>query len=128
MKIKKFLGILKKEKVWNTVAPTLNLWGIYVIVVVLVEEIMGVTVVTISSVLVVILWSMQKEKVREACKQFWKEIPTLFHTIFIMLEIGVFLWLLDCLSKILAFMNKIVIFLKEYIKSKIVITNEPTTI
>ena len=109
MKIYKLFCILKKDKVWETIAPTLNLWGIYVIVVTIISRLMGTTVVAIFSVMIGILWYIQKKSTKKAFEQFWKEIPLISHSIFILLEVGVVLWLFNCLMKIVFFVKQLFI-------------------
>lgn len=106
MKINKLFCILKKDKVWETIAPTLNLWGIYVIVTTIISRLMGTTVMIIFSVMIAILWYMQKKSTKNALEKYWKEIPLISHSIFIFLEIGVVLWLFNCLMKIVLFVKQ----------------------
>lgn len=94
MKLSHLLGILKKEKVFDTIIPTLNLWGIYCICMLIVVPVMHMDVImsAIFSVLIYIFWTVQKDKVKNACIKFWHEIPLKYHTIFLTLEICVIIW------------------------------------
>lgn len=106
MKTADLLKIIIREKALDTIAPTLNLWGIYVIVVLILVKTMGAAVTTIFGTLGVILWFLQKKEVKEACKQWWSELSIVFHATFIILEAGGIICMYKGLAVIGGFLQK----------------------
>ena len=85
------LKVLAKAKIWNTLAPSLNLWAIYVLIVIVLTAKFGVLVTALFSAFGVIFWYMQEEKVKKACTKWWKCLPLFkFHTVFLVIELGTF--------------------------------------
>lgn len=89
MTTENFLVVLTENKVWKTALPTLNLWGMYVIILTILAGVFNFTVAAMFGVLGLLFAWLQNKEVKDAFREWWRDLPMFkFHLVFVIVEVG----------------------------------------